>query len=98
MKLVAGLAVIVWSAAIAHGDTSFNEDSGGMVVPSRQLFEAACDIDIDLRGAVAQVAVRQRIVNPGPDELASTYEVDLPPGATITGFSVKGDGAAEAAL
>jgi Mg-chelatase subunit ChlD len=98
MKLAAAAAFFA-SASLAHAETSLTEDAPGMLPqPSTQLFEAACDIDVDLHGAVAQVEVRQRIVNPGPDALAATYELDLPRGATLTGFSLRTDGPPETAL
>jgi len=98
MKLVVPV-VLLSTLAVARAETSFLEDNQARPpAPASQLFEAACDLDVDLRGALAQVEVRQRIVNPGPDAMAATYEFDLPRGATITGFSFRGDGATERAL
>lgn len=98
MKLVA-TAALVLSVQVASAETSLSEDAPGMPSgPADQLFEAACDIDVDMRGALAQVEVRQRIVNPGPATMAATYEFDLPRGATITSFSFKGDRGVEQAL
>ncbi len=88
MKLVATAALLL-SARVAWADTTLGGDG---------LFEATCDIDVDMRGALAQVEVRQRIVNPGQSEMAATYDFDLPRGATITGFTFKGDRGAEQAL
>src|SRR4051794_11089561 len=68
MKLVAGL--ILASAALAHADVSFDEyGDGGAPHPARQLISAGCDLDVELRGAVATVELRERIVNPGPAAL-----------------------------
>ncbi|MCW5805484.1 MAG: VWA domain-containing protein [Deltaproteobacteria bacterium] len=61
--------------------------------PSSQLYEAACDADITVAGAVATVEMRQRIVNPGPEAMAASYEFTLPAGAVITGAAVKADAA-----
>ena len=97
MKLVASTALLC-SAALAHAETAFTEDNGGAPAPTRQLFEASCDLTVDLRGAVAQVEVRQRIVNPGPDAMAATYEFDLPTGAAITAFSLRGGAGVETGL
>ena len=63
-----------------------------------QLYEATCDLDLELRGAVATVELRQRIVNPGPEALAASYEFDLPGGAMVTGFSLRSAGGVEQAL
>jgi hypothetical protein len=97
MKLVATAALLL-SVQEAGAETSLFEDTAGLSpAASQQLFEAACDIDVEIRGALAQVEVRQRIVNPGPTEMAATYEFDLPRGATLTGFTFRGDkGAAQA--
>lgn len=98
MKLVAMCAVLLGGAP-AWAETSLEEDAPGRPSqPSSQLYEAACDIDVELRGALALVEVRQRIVNPGPTEMAATYELDLPRGAAITGFSYRGERGVEQAL
>ncbi len=98
MKLVATAALLL-SASVAGAETTLTEDAqGGGSSPAQQLFEAACDIDVDIRGALAQVEVRQRIVNPGPSEMAATYEFDLPRGATLTSFTFKGERGPERAL
>lgn len=98
MKLAAA-GVLLLATAPAVAETSFVEYSN--TVPSRptqQLFEAACDLDIQLRGAVATVEVRQRIVNPGPDAFGGSYGFDLPRGATLTGFSLRTKGGADQAI
>jgi len=91
MKLAAALGLL-FCASPAAAETSLTDDGGG-----DQLLEASCDLAIELRGAVAQVEVRQRIANPGP-AIAGTYAFDLPRGAVITGLSVRGDGGVETAL
>lgn len=98
MKLAASTALLC-SAVLAHAETVFTEDNSQFgPAPTRQLFEASCDMTVDLRASVAQVEVRQRIVNPGPDAMAATYEFDLPAGATITAFALRGDAGVETAL
>ena len=98
MKLVATAALLL-SASVAGAETTLTEDTlGASSGPAQQLFEAACDIDVDMRGALAQVEVRQRIVNPGPTEMAATYDFDLPRGATVTSFTFKGERGVEQAL
>ena len=91
MKLAASLALGL-CASQAAAETSLTDDAGGA-----QLLEASCDISIDLRGAVAQVEVRQRIANPAA-AVAGTYAFDLPKGAVITGLSVRGNAGVETAL
>ena len=102
MKLAAPAALLctaLLALPAAMAETSFTEDNQRVpAAPTAQIFEASCDLEIDLRGVLAEVAVRQRIVNPGPDEMAATYEFDLPKGATITGLSLRGDGPAETAI
>lgn len=98
MKL-ATVAVLLLVAPLARAKTSLWEDGVGTPArPSTQLFEAACDIDVEMRGALALVEVRQRIANAGPGELAATYELDVPRGAAITGFSYRGERGLEEAL
>jgi VWA domain-containing protein len=97
MKLVAGL--ILASAALAHADVSLDEyGGGGAPHPARQLVSAACDVNVELRGAVATVELHERILNPGPVALAASYELELPRGAVLIGAAIRRDGVAEPAL
>ena len=99
MKLAATALALITSSAVVRADTTFDEYSD--VVrrrPAEVLREASCDLDVELRGAVATVEQRHRVVNRGADPLALSYEFDLPAGATLTGFALQADGAAEAAV
>ncbi|HEY5933001.1 MAG TPA: VIT domain-containing protein [Kofleriaceae bacterium] len=96
MKL-AGV-VLISATTLAHA-TTFDEYAAKQPPrPASQLFEASCEMKIDLRGAVASVEVRQRIANAGPVALAARHEFTLPRGAIVTGFRAKGQGAVEQAL
>ena len=96
MKLAA--LVIAGSATIAQA-TTFEEYASGVAArPAWQLYEAACDLEVELRGAVATVELRQRVVNPGPQAMAAIYEFDLPSGAVVTSFAVRVRGGVESAL
>src|SRR5256885_5405371 len=66
--------------------------------PSQTLFEASCDLDIELRGAIATFEMRQRIVNPGANALAARLDIAVPRGGVITGATYRGDGAVDTAL
>ncbi len=99
MKLLAAAAALCTATSVANAETSLTEDNeSSCSAPTVQLFEASCDVDVELRGLLAVVEVRQRIVNPGPLAVAATYEFDLPRGATITGFTLRGDGSTETAI
>lgn len=97
-----GAATLAAGTAVA--ETALHEhgrDAEGVALglrPASQLYEAACDVDVQLRGAVATVEVRQRLVNPGPGALAARYDLDLPPGAVITGLALRGAGGTTEAL
>ncbi|MEO8700520.1 MAG: VWA domain-containing protein [Kofleriaceae bacterium] len=98
MKLAA-LCFVALGIPAAHA-TSFEEFGPGQRVREAvQLYEAACDLDIDVKGAVASVEMKQRIVNPGPQPMAAIYEHGLPAGAVVTGFAIKhGKGAVETSI
>ena len=67
--------------------------------PAQQLVEAACDLSVELRGAIADVEIRQRLTNPGPGALAAVSEFELPAGAQLIGMSLqRGKGKVESAL
>ena len=101
MKVVSVGALVVcgWCVAqIVHpaAAAAAGLDEYGVGVPRRpaeQLYEASCDVDIDLRGALVRVEVRQRIANPGTTALAAVLELPLPDGAAITGFALDGESA-----
>jgi hypothetical protein len=91
MKQAAGLLVLL-GASSASASAVFDEYSNDVrQQPATQLFEAACDIDVDLRGAIATIEIRQRIVNPGPTALAALLEMPLPAGGQVTRFATRGD-------
>jgi len=89
MKLVA--ALLVAGVGTAHAQAAFDEvEPGGAQHPAQQLVEAACDVAIELRGVVATIDVRQRIVNTGPRALGASFEHALPPGAALVSFRAQG--------
>ena len=99
MKLAAVGAILAVSTVTARAETAFDEYSETVARrPAQQLVEAACDLDVQLRGAVATFEARHRISNPGPGALASSYHFDLPRGATLTGFSLRAGSSNEQAL
>lgn len=88
------LAALLLAATVAPvaAETVFDEyGPDTRPRPTQQVFEASCDLDVQLRGAVAAVEIRQRLVNPGPDPLAVTYGFDLPAEARLTGFALRGE-------
>src|SRR5712675_525669 len=65
MKLAVVAALLSSSTA---GATTLEEFGSGVPLrPAADLYEASCDIDVDLRGSVATVEVRQKIVNGGTE-------------------------------
>ncbi len=89
MKLVPCVVLLV-----AHTAHAAVFDEYGASTPRRpveQLTEETCDMDVDLRGALVTIEVRQRITNPGPDPLAALLELDLPAGAEVLGFAINGE-------
>jgi hypothetical protein len=97
MKLVPVL-IVVGSVSVAHARGAFEEYGAGISQrPAEQLREAACELDVELRGAVAVVELRQRIANPGASDLAASLEHELPAGAQVIGLAVREGGAKAAA-
>lgn len=89
MKLV-GVALVA-TVGTAYAQAAFDEvGPGGAQQPAQQLVEAACDVEVDLRGVVATVDVRQRIVNTSTQALGASLEHALPAGAAIVGFRAHG--------
>jgi hypothetical protein len=95
-----GLSWIVLGAALgaataAHARGAFDEYGDGVSPrPAVQLREAACELEVELRGAAWVVELRQRIANPGASALAASLEHELPPGAEVTGLLLREGGAA----
>ncbi len=97
LGIYASVLVVTTSAAGAAPWSEFGVAEP--LRPSQQLVEAACDISVEMRGAIADVEVRQRLTNPGPAAFAAVTEFELPAGAQLIGMSLqRGKGKAEAAL
>jgi hypothetical protein len=97
---IAAVIGSVGSVSVAHARGAFDEYGPGTSQrPAELLQEAACELDVELRGAVAVVELRQRIANPGAAPMAASLEQELPAGAQVIGLSLReGRGAAAAAL
>ncbi len=98
MKLAACAAVVAmpW---LAHAEASLVEHSGEIRErPSQYVTEVACDMSVDVRGAVAVVEVRQRFLNGGPIPLGAIHRYELPRGGAVTGFAVTTAGKRVAAV
>lgn len=89
MKLVP--CVLLLLAHTAHAAVFDEYGASTPRRPVEQLTEETCDMDVDLRGALVTIEVRQRIANPGPDPLAALLELDLPAGGEVLGFAINGE-------
>lgn len=89
MKLVP--CVLLLLAHTAHAATFDEYSDATPRRPVEQLTEETCDMDVDLRGALVTIEVRQRIANPGPNPLAAFLEQELPTGAQVLGFAINGE-------
>jgi Mg-chelatase subunit ChlD len=82
--------VLCVTAVPAAADPALQEyNASQTLAPADQLLAGACDIDVALRGAIADVELHQRIRNPGPGELAATFDHDLPLDAKLIGFAYR---------
>ena len=91
------IAVVIGSVSLAHARGAFDEYGAGTSQrPADQLQELACELDLELRGAVWIAELRQRIGNPGVTPLAASLEHELPAGAQVLGLSIRERGAAAA--
>lgn len=93
MKL-AVVGILLGSLHVAHAGAAFDEYSADVEQrAATQLYEASCDMTVEVRGAVATVDIKQRIVNPQAPALAANVELAMPPGSRITSFSANGQAA-----
>ena len=87
--------IIIGSVGVAHARGAFDEYGAGISQrAAEQLQEAACELDVELRGAAAVVELRQRIVNPGAAPMAASLEHELPAGAQVISLAIREGGAA----
>lgn len=95
LHVVATLGVLAGAArGVAHAETVFEEYGPGEPRrEARQLVDAACELDVQLRGTVATVEMRDKLVNPGPSALAARLDYKLPRGAVVIGAAFRGDAA-----
>lgn len=97
MRLVWPLLAAI--SGIAHADSWSEYGAATRIRPAAQLVEASCEIDVTLRGAIAEIELRERLANPGVDALAATRELELPAGAQLVALEVQhGTGKAASAL
>ena len=86
IRVVLAIVAVIGSGTLAHAAPSLEEYGADAAPrPLHQLVPSACEVDVELRGAVASVELRQRIANPGPRALAASYEFELPRGAALIG-------------
>jgi hypothetical protein len=84
------LAVLAVTTGVATADSPWSEYSDAEPVrPATQLVESACDMTVELHGAIAEVTVQQRLTNPGPATLAGTMDFDLPESAQLIGVTAQ---------
>lgn len=84
------LIVLAVTTRVAAANSPWSEYSEALPLrPATQLVESACDINVELHGAIAEVTVQQRLANPGPAALGATMELDLPGGAQLVGVTAQ---------
>jgi hypothetical protein len=82
------LAVLAVTSGVASAEPGWSEYNATQPArPAEQLAETACDMSVELRGAVAEVHEQHRVANPGPALLAATTDLALPAGAQLVGFT-----------
>jgi hypothetical protein len=98
MRLVWLLLAV--TSGIAHADTAWSEYNATVRLRQAEaITEAACEIDVTLHGAIAEVEQRVRLANSGSEALAATTELTIPGRAVMVGLEHKqGSRAATAAL
>ena len=100
MKAVLAAAV-AWASVAAPGaaraDALLELAAHGPPRPASQLTESACEVDVELRGGLATVELRQHLVNLGDAPVAAGYELAIGEGATLVGATLR-DGAGPAGV
>jgi len=79
--------VVVCAATSARADNSLSEIGDRGLALASHASETACDLDVELRGGIADVEVREHLSDPGDQPRALALELELPAGATIVGFA-----------
>jgi hypothetical protein len=88
------------ASGIAHADTAWDEYSANVRLRSAEaITETACEIDVKLHGAIAEVEQRVRLANQATEPFAATTVLAIPADAVMVGLEYKeGNRAASAAL
>lgn len=98
LGLIMGVLGVTAGTAGA-GRTLFEYGAALPMRQAEQLVETACDLSIELRGAIADIEVRQKLKNPGPAELGAVAELDVKPSMQLIGMTIqKGRGKPEAGI
>ena len=85
------LVLLIALARTASADPVLSEwNENTQLRPAEQLELGPCTIAVTFRGAIAELELHQAIRNPGPGELAGSYDLDLPAAATMIGVGIDG--------
>ncbi|HEY5925215.1 MAG TPA: VWA domain-containing protein [Kofleriaceae bacterium] len=89
MRLV-WATLITFASGIAYADTGWSEFGNGHPLERAvAIEETACELDVTLHGAIAQVEERMRITNPGHNSYGAVTELELPLGAQLVALEIK---------
>jgi hypothetical protein len=84
------LTVLAVTTGVARAESGWSEFGvADALRPATQLVESSCDIAVELRGAIAEVTVQQKLSNPGPVTLGAVTELELPTGAQMIGVTAQ---------
>jgi hypothetical protein len=92
---MAAISALLAPAARAEEATEYTV--GGLAQPVRDVQSAECTIQIAVRGAVASVETRERLINHADRPLAVRARLAVPAGGVVVAASLRLDGAAVAA-
>jgi len=94
MKAVVLAGAVLWCAPIAaRADALFEFTAHEPPRAASRVVETACEIEVDVRGGVATVELRQHLENTGMAAVAAAYEQALPDGGVMIGATLR-DGSA----
>jgi Mg-chelatase subunit ChlD len=81
MRWLSGLVLVAGAVTSARADSLTTHGVGGVL-------EGSYHLSIEVRGMVAKVEARQRLLAGGAIPVEALYDLELPGGAVVTGFTV----------
>ncbi len=97
MKAVVLAGAVLCAPLAARADTLFELTAHAPPRAASRVIETACEVEVEIRGGVATVELRQHLENTGTTAVAAAYEQAVPADGVMIGATLRDGSGPEAA-